>query len=88
MSYVKETVRPDPRPGEMPHPAQGRHLFKADAKKALARKPLHAGTGIRSELGVYRCRCGAFHIGHKLGTTYKKLRKAGLLEEQQNEVSP
>jgi hypothetical protein len=71
-----------------PTPKKVAYLTKAQAKKTLKKLHNDSERGPRSDLAPYRCCCRMFHIGHKPGTTYKKLKKAGLLTEQQTEQSP
>lgn len=46
-----------------PHPEKVTYASKAAAKLALRRSSLHG----RDSIHPYRCTCGSYHLGHKIG---------------------
>lgn len=48
---------------DCPTPLKRFYSTKAAAKRALTRWPVAR----RDDLHAYRCGCGGFHLGHKLG---------------------
>jgi len=57
-----------------PHPEKRWYATKSRAKLALRRQ--HSSIDSRDTIHAYRCLCGGFHLGHKLGYRGHKLRVA------------
>lgn len=58
-----------------PHPGKARYQTKKLAKTILAR---HQRCSNRGDMAAYRCVCGWWHLGHKKGSLYRKLKRAGV----------
>lgn len=61
-----------------PNPHKRGWATRKDAKWSVRSTKTKTG---RSDIHAYLCECGVWHVGHKIGTRYKKLKKEGLLDD-------
>lgn len=54
-----------------PHPSKRWFATKSHAKRAIRAQHGPRGGDPRASIQAYRCVCGGFHLGHKLGQRAK-----------------